>query len=263
MPGGQYQTGLILEMVDEPAAPGILHAQRAPFGQGLADRHVRQGVIETGRQAHLLTPGRAALPVGSTQVIGGGRQGVGLGVPDIPFAVAVEVDRVLVVGGRDELGLTHGPGPGAGHVGGRGIPALADFQRRQQLGLGKLGAAPLMGQGSQGAYYRAVTHVAAEVAFQTPDRHQDMAVNAVAGLDLLQRRGVPVEHDPSGGLALGGQGAVKVFPDRTGELGLTLIGAQDRWVRFYPTEGLVEYPGLNARSQGAAAEVIPPLAERP
>jgi len=74
---------------------------------------------------------------------------IGGAVPDIAPAVAVEIHRMGVVGGWDELGLPHGASPGAAHAGGADIAALDDFQRREQLALGEGGAAALMGQGGQ------------------------------------------------------------------------------------------------------------------
>jgi hypothetical protein len=53
------------------------------------------------------------------------------------------------------------------------IAALQDFQRRDQFALEQLGAAAIMRHGGEHAKHRQLAHVAlAEVALQSPDRHQ-------------------------------------------------------------------------------------------
>ncbi|MNP74848.1 hypothetical protein D3C76_1717880 [compost metagenome] len=76
-------------------------------------------------------------------------QGIWRAVPDIPSAIAIEIHRMGVVGGRNELGLAHGAGPRAAHGFRLDVAVLDDLQSGDQLVLGELGAAPLVGQGGQ------------------------------------------------------------------------------------------------------------------
>ena len=70
----------------------------------------------------------------------------------IAAAVAVEIDGVLDVGRRHELGLADFAGPGAAHLRWRDIAALDDAQRIHQFGLEHVGAAAIVGQRRQRAH---------------------------------------------------------------------------------------------------------------
>ncbi|MNF92375.1 hypothetical protein D3C84_750180 [compost metagenome] len=126
-------------------------AQLHPFGYALALAAIGQPVIEAGSQLHFEAPWLATFPAGALQVMGSGSQGIGGAVPDIPAAIAVEVHRMGVVGGGDELGLAHGARPRAFHGVGLDIAILQDLQGGDQLCLGEGRATAFIGQGSQGA----------------------------------------------------------------------------------------------------------------
>src|SRR5438477_194452 len=78
------------------------------------------------------------------QQVRGGGEHVGDGVAQIDVAVAVEIDAVSDVGGRQKLRLADFAGEGADQVAQRQIVALHDLQRRQQFALKQFAAAAVL-----------------------------------------------------------------------------------------------------------------------
>ena len=257
MAGRQQQDGAGLVV----SGGNVVHPQLAPFTDGFADLGIGQGVIEAAGQGHFNAPGLTALPAGFLQVVRRRGQGVGGTVPDIAAAVAVEVHGKLVVGAGDKLGLAHGAGPGATHAAGLHVAMLENAQRREQLFVGKRWAAAFIGQGGEGGDHRLVAHVLAEVAFHAPDRHQCVAVDAVALLDGLQGAGVFGQQRLATAHAGGRDGAVEVFPHRPGEFRLAAVGPDDRWVRAYACKGRIKHRGLDTGAQGFLAKGRLPAGE--
>ncbi len=93
------------------AAIGEHVALLEPLGERLRDIGHADGAIDALRHAHLVGPGRAALPALPDQL--GRRRGerIRYRMPDVLLAVAVEIDTILVVLGRQELGEAHGAAP--------------------------------------------------------------------------------------------------------------------------------------------------------
>lgn len=110
--------------------------------------------------------------------------------PDVAATVAVEVDRVGVVGGGNELGLAHGAGPGAAHPLGADVAALEDLQGGEQLGASELRPPAFVSEGGQRANDRLVAHDLAKAAFQTPHGDKRLAIHTVAVFDAGQRVGM-------------------------------------------------------------------------
>jgi len=138
---------------------------------------------------------------------------------------------------------------------------LEDLQRRDQLALGKGGAAPFVGEGGQRADHRLVAHDLAETALKAPDGDQGFAIDAVACLDAVQGCGVLVQQALSAADPLGRNRAFQILPDRARELRLAAIGFDHRRIGLHPGEGAVEGGGGNTRCQGFCTELLAPLAE--
>ncbi|MCY1378078.1 hypothetical protein D9M69_656840 [compost metagenome] len=99
-----------------------------------------------------------------------------------------------VVGGRDELGLAHGAGPGTEHLFGFDVALLQDLQGRDQLRVGEAGTAAFVGQGRQRVDHRLAALELAKIAFHAPHGHQRLTINAITLLDALQDVGVLVDQ---------------------------------------------------------------------
>ncbi|MNH16299.1 hypothetical protein D3C79_759340 [compost metagenome] len=166
-----------------------------------------------------------------------------------------------VVGGRDELGLAHGAGPRATHGLRLDVAMLDDLQRSDQLVLGELRAAALIGQGSQRADHRLVALELAEVAFHAPYRDQHLAIDAIALLDAGQQFGVLLQQLLAVAYTQGRQGAFEVFPYWAGEFRLAAIGLDHVHVGGDAEEGAVEGVLRNAGLQGLLAKACLPLCE--
>src|SRR5262249_23236743 len=89
--------------------------------------------IEAFWQGHLIAPGLARLPICVLEIACGGGERVRNVVPDVALAISVIVDGKALIGGGDELGVTHGPGPRAVHLLDRDVAALGDLERGDQL----------------------------------------------------------------------------------------------------------------------------------
>ena len=79
------------------------------------------------------SPALAALPAVALEIVRGGGEHVRHAVDEVAAAVAVEVDRVFVIGRRQELGLAEVAGPVAAHFGRRQVAAVDDAKRVDQL----------------------------------------------------------------------------------------------------------------------------------
>src|SRR5215467_8551747 len=93
-------------------------------------------------------PGLPAFPAIAFEIVGGRGQHVGDAVNEIAPSVAIEVDRKLDVGARQELGLAELARPGAPHPSDAEVAALENSQRRHQLVLKLLGTAAVVCQRS-------------------------------------------------------------------------------------------------------------------
>ena len=141
------------------------------------------------------------------------------------MAVAVEIDGIGLVGGRDELGVAHRTGPGAGHAARADIAALQDLQRRDQLRAAIFGAAAaLIGERRQRADGvlddLVVLQHGAIGRFHAPDGDDDGAVDAIGRLDAGELRTIVAQRRLAVLHPLLGNGAVEIVPDRLHELGL-------------------------------------------
>ncbi|MOA23907.1 hypothetical protein D3C78_1445570 [compost metagenome] len=88
-----------------------------------------------------------------------------------------------------------------------------------------------------------------------------MTIHAIALLDGVQGRGMLGEQALAAVHAQGGDGTVEVFPHRPGKLRLALVGTDHRRIGDHAGKGALEGAGLDAGSQGLAAEGITPFAE--
>ena len=199
--------------------------------------------------------------------VGGRGQGVRDGVPDIPAAVAVHIDSIGQVAGRDKLGVAHGAGPGTAELLDLDIARLEYLQGADELGAPEF-CPPGVGvsQGRQGLgniveplgllQHRTV------VGFHRPDGQQDAAADAE--FFGHGRQGAVVE--PIHALAFGDGDrvypAVKILPDLGGELGLVAGFFQHPVIdSLNPCKSPV--PGARAHSllTGNRPELFKPSAE--
>ena len=100
------------------------------------------------------------------------------------------------------------------------VAGLQDAQRGDQLLLGPVAAATLVGQRREALDHRHRAAVAAVIRLHAPDRQHHVAVDTVGSLDRRQRRGELLPFRAAGLDAGRRGGAVEIFPDRLGEFGL-------------------------------------------
>ncbi len=167
---GYHQSGLDW-FTGQRIAKGICDSHVAPFLQRQTTS-VRQGIVEILGQQHFTAPAIVAVPAHGFQEPASRHHGIGQAVPEIPPAIAVGIHRVFQEDGGHELDVAHGAGPGTLHLVSRYGALINNAQGGNQL-LGKEGAAAgITGQGCQGAGYRHLAEITAEVGFQAPERHQ-------------------------------------------------------------------------------------------
>ena len=110
-----------------------------PLGEGRDGLGVDHGLVPAADHLEVgiaFVPALAALPAVALQIVGGGGEHVGHAVHQIAPAVAVEIDRVFVIGRRQELRLPEIAGPVAAHFGRRQVAAIDDAQRVGRAGPG-------------------------------------------------------------------------------------------------------------------------------
>ncbi len=104
--------------------------------------------------------------------------------PDIAFAIAGEILGILLERRGHELRVTHRTSPTALHPRGRGIARLQDPQRVQQFPFKKGPPPPVIGQCRERAEHRIAAPEGAIGTFQSPDRGDDLFLDAIARFDL-------------------------------------------------------------------------------
>src|SRR5581483_5419978 len=166
-----------------------------PFGQ-LAGHdgdgaHVDFGLVplpDDGVVGRARAPALPGLPAVTFQEVGGGGEHVGHAVLEVAPSVAVEIDSILVVARRQELGVADLTGPTAAQLRERQVTALDDAQRVEQVAGEELRAAAVVGQRGQRAHDRELAAaVAAVVGLEAPDCDQDRTRHAELLLDAGER----------------------------------------------------------------------------
>src|SRR6185437_8361494 len=130
----QHEEGRILKLVLRERA--IFHPHDAkldPFGDGAGFVRPLLGAVEALGQRDLIAPGLPAVPALAMQRIAGRAERVRHRVPDVAPAVAVEIDGIFLEIRRQELGVAHGPRPGAAHLRACRISFLYDLERGNHL----------------------------------------------------------------------------------------------------------------------------------
>ncbi|MCY1533467.1 hypothetical protein D9M68_687950 [compost metagenome] len=138
---------------------------------------------------------------------------------------------------------------------------LEDFQHGEQLAAPKGLAAAFIRQGGERANHVVAADIAAEVALQPPDRHQNFAIHAIALFDTVEAGALLREQDATTGHASGGHRAVQVLPDWTSELRLAAVGGQNVGVRADAGKGAVEQFGIDAGGNRVTAQQVAPIGE--
>ena len=105
----------------------------------------------------------------------------------VALAIAVVVDREVVIVLRQELRLAKFARPRADHFVGAKIAALDDFHRRFQFFAEQLATAAIPGESQQRTQHWQVAHADAEVAFQRPEAGDDGARHAVLFFGAIKK----------------------------------------------------------------------------
>src|SRR5260370_1967788 len=115
--------------------------------------------------------------------------------PENGRAVAVIIDGVFDIGGRQKLRLAGLAGMGADHVAQRKIAELDDLQRGEKLALKQFGAATIMRHRGERADHRQIAHVAgAVIGFEAPDRNDQWTRHAELPLNAREQRRMALQH---------------------------------------------------------------------
>ena len=143
-------------------------------------------------------------------------------------AVVVVIDAHVQPDLRHPLGVTHGAGPRADHLGGLRPAALDDDQRVEQFGF-PIGAPARLAPGQRRQrrdhrphVFRIDDHVA-ERRLHAPQAEQDVAVDAVIVFDAREQAGIFLGALLAGDDAPVRAAAVDVLPDLLGEFRLRAI----------------------------------------
>src|SRR5262245_57423642 len=107
--------------------PGASAPFRKPRGKQRDRLLVDLGLIpglEHGEVLRAFGKGLSTLPAIALEIVRGRSEHVWHAVDQVAAAVAVEIDRILHIGGRQELGLAELARPGAAQTGDREVPAI-------------------------------------------------------------------------------------------------------------------------------------------
>ena len=105
------------------------------------------------------------------------------------------------------------------------VAGLEDAEGGEELLLGQVAAAALVGEGGEALDHRHRAAVGAVVGLHAPDRQHHLGGRRRSGARWRPGRGELGALGAAGLDAGGGGGAVEVFPDRLGELGLAAVEA--------------------------------------
>ena len=131
----------------------------------------------------------------------------------------VEIDRQPAIGAGQELGLSECAGPRPPEIGQLDIAALHDLQCRDQLALeeGLAAGACHIGKSMR---QEELSLFVAEIAFDAPQRRNDMAVDAIVMLHRGKRGAVLLQHGLARRDALAIDEEGHIVPDRRAVFGL-------------------------------------------
>ena len=273
-PGSHQRRGRLTRWqrpIPQPAKAALLplaerslhghHAFRAtaflPLRDGL-DRRARRF-----RHDDFAPPGHLVRPAVLPQVEGDRCKHVGLRRPDVAAAVAVEVLRVLQVGGRHELGLPERARPRSLELCQIDVTAIENLERAEQLRSEERGAARIVRERRERRDGRPNTGEAPEVRLEAPHRDHDARRHAVALSDVGEQRPVLGEHR----LARANQGRreppLQVLIELECEFGLRAVAFEDRVVRVFDVrKGGLENLRADSPGRRFGPELGEPLGER-
>ena len=193
------------------------------------------------------------------QIVGDGAKDIRQRVPDIAPPVAVLVDRVSQIAGRNELRLPHGAGPRTLHGFKLDIALVDHTQRRQQLLLEKAGAPAVVGQRRQRRHHRVLAGILAVKALDPPDRQDKAGLHAVFLADPVQKRRMLGQHLLAA-LCLGvGHHLVAVLREGHREFWLLAVALQDGLHRLKPGQRRVQRRLADALRRRFGAEFAQPF----
>ena len=158
----------------------------------LRERHrlgaVGQHVIEALRHHDLVAPGLAGLPAVLFQIVGGRGDQIGRVVDHVAAAVAVAIDRIALECGRHELRRAERACPGAAHLFGPQIAAVAGFPAPREFVPEIVLAAADAGQRRGRLQHAAIAHLGRVIRLDAPDRRDDVAIDAVGFFGRIELR---------------------------------------------------------------------------
>ena len=213
------------------------------------------------RHVHFLQPRLAAPPAETDQEIGGGGERVGDAVDQVAAAVAVEVDGVLEIVGGGELHAAEFAGPIADHVLHALVAALHDAQGVEQLLAEEFRTAAVIGERRQRLQDAEISEIAAEVAFQPPERGQHRRRHAVLLFDLGEQRGVLLHLLLAVRDARAADHAVGELQEGLLEHGLALVAPDDAGIEHQVGRGGRQDLRRNALLQRLGFELRQPRLE--
>src|SRR3954452_8122352 len=150
---------------------------------------LNDGEVRTAR-----FPILAALPAVARKVVGGRSQHIRCAAQEIAAAIAVEVYGVFQIGGWHELGLADLTRPRASHFRWRELTARHDPQRLHQLRTAPVGSPAVISQRCERTDRGELPNIRPVIRFQSPDRDQYLARDAVALFYPCEHRPMLLHH---------------------------------------------------------------------
>ncbi len=231
----------------------------------MADGHllgaIGEQIIEARRQHRLVAPAFARHPAVGLQIVGGRGDHVGDRIDHVAAAVVIEVDGEALERGRHELRRAEGAGPRADQAVGLDVAARRNLQRGEKLLAEVVAAAADTGERRGRAQHRAVAALGAVIRFHTPDRRDDVMIDAIGALDRGENRGVLRQQLAPARDALLAHQRVEIIPRRFIEFGLGIEQVHDAQVRREPGGQLLESLAADAAPLGLRPQAGNAIAE--
>ena len=203
------------------------------------------------------------LPAQSHEIIRGRSEYVGRATQEIAHAIAVVIDGVFIIFRRHHLRLAEFAGPRAGHFLGMQIAALDEPQRVEKLSAEAVRAATVIGKRGDRAQRAVVAHIGAEVALQSPERHDHRRRHAELLVDPFEYRCIGLDQSRAALNAVGGGHAIGKFQKCLGEHALTAIDIHDALIVGEKRRGGGDRLLRDALRHRFALEIGEPFVVRP
>src|SRR6516165_545729 len=258
---GRGQQARFVAWMRERFAVGAGEAELLPVADGL-ERLVADPLdVEAFGQGHFIAPGLPWLPTSMSEVACCRGERVRHIAPDVALAIAVIVDGEFLVGGWDELRMSHGAGPRPVHLIDRNIAMLDDLERHNELLAGEGSLDVVISERRERPDHVHVAGLCAVVRLNTPDGDENGSVDAIALLDAVKEVLVLLEHLLAGGNALIRHHTVDILADRFHIFRLKARSFDHLRVWRHALERLVVGLARYAHGLGDRPESLHPLGE--